>query len=361
MALTNTYIPSSMSKSYVENKRTPEGTRGYLQAEQELDIQKQSALQNLEQQYASTIENAYASYLQNQRNIGMSQMGEGYKQLYRQQQEQQLASNIAQTNLSASQARQELGLQTEEAKAQLETVKQTEISNLNRVQNTMQQYLNYVKDLSNETQESILTPEQQGMYIDDLYETLYSGLPLKGFTDKSGNAALSYAEWIRSNLTRSEADTAWGDWLFSGGLQDFMTAVKQTKALETKPKEDLKPYSETQEYTIETAPEGYVAKSNADIQVKHDAMTGSRSTAKAGDEIIVTNLDGTTEKYTVATGLVTDPTMQNARSEIFNDKALNNHKNLAVNDIVVAKDGNYYMFLGYFKDSPKFLKLNKVK
>lgn len=88
-------------------------------------------------------------------------------------------------------------------------------------------------------------------------------------------------------------------------------------------------------------------------------MTGSRSTAKTGERIVVTNLDGSTSEYTAAWDLVTDPTQANFRSEIFNDKALNNYKNLAVNDIVLAKDGNYYMYLGLFKNSPKFLKLNK--
>lgn len=235
MALLNTYVPSSMSKSYVESKRTPEGTRGYLQAEQELDIQKQSALQSLEKEYSSAIENAYASYLSNQRSIGLSKMGEGYKQLYRQMQEQELASNIAQTNLSTSKARQELGLQTEEAKSQLEQTKQAEISNLNRVQNTMQQYLDYVKSMQETEGIQLLTEEQQNMYIDDLYETLYN-LPV------TGTNVARYSDWIRSNLTGSKEDTAWGDWLYSGGLQDFMNAVKQTRQLETKPKE-LKEYN----------------------------------------------------------------------------------------------------------------------
>lgn len=235
MALLNTYVPSSMSKSYVENKRTPEGTRGYLQAEQELDIQKQSALQNLEQQYASTIENAYASYLQNQRNINMSQMGEGYKQLYREMQEQELASNIAQTNLSASQARQELGLQTAESKEELQKIKETEISNLNKIQSTMQQYLDYVKTMQETEGIQLLTEEQNQMRIDDLYETLYN-LPV------AGTPVYGYSEWVRSNLTGSQADTAWGDWLFSGGLQDFMNAVKQSKS--SKPSTTLREYNQ---------------------------------------------------------------------------------------------------------------------
>lgn len=354
MAITNYYVPSSMSKSYVENKRTPEGTRGYLQAEQEVDIQKQAALQNLEQQYASTIENAYASYLQNQRNINMSAMGEGYKQLYREMQDQQLASNIAQTNLSAAEARTELGLQADEAKADIQAMKDLEISNLNKVQGTMQQYLDYVKSMQETEGLQLLTEEQQNMYIDDLYETLYT-LPT------AGTPVSSYTDWVKSGLTGSKEDVAWGDWLFSGGLQDFLNAVKQTRALETKSQEELKPYKETQPYTAETAPTGYIGKGNADISVKFDAMTGSRSTAKTGERIVVTNLDGSTSEYTAAWDLVTDPTQANVRSEseIVNDKALNNYKNLAVNDIVLAKDGNYYMYLGLFKNRPKFLKLNK--
>lgn len=248
--ITNYYVPSSMSKSYVENKRTEEGTRGYLQSEQEVDIQKQAAIQNLEQQYNSTIENAYASYLSNQRNINMSQMGEGYKQLYRQMQEKELASNIAQTNLSAAQARQELTTQASKAKGDIQAMKEQEISNLNRVQNTMQQYLNYIKSVTNEAGEGLLTEEQQKMYVDDLYETLYD-LPIEeGYTDTSGKQALRYSEWVRSNLTGSAEDTAWGDWLYSGGLQDFMNAAKirsREKLLEQRQEILKKEYSRIEE------------------------------------------------------------------------------------------------------------------
>lgn len=346
MAITNYYVPSSMSKSYVETKRTPEGTRGYLQAEQELDIQKQGALQNLEQQYASTIENAYASYLQNQRNINMSQMGEGYKQLYREMQEQELASNIAQTNLSASQARQELGLQTEEAKAQLEQMKQTEISNLNRVQNTMQQYLDYVKSMQETEGLQLLTKEQQNMYVDDLYEVLFD-LPV------ADTPVSRYSDWVRSNLTGSKEDVAWGDWLFSGGLQDFLNAVKQTRALETKPKEELKPYGNTG-YTEETAPKGY-ASSSEDTVTPSSTFFGDKLNVRKGDIVTGKNTEGDSIKYKVVSNT---PYYYSAISNSLKEKI--DPKSLAIGTILEGNRKNYYyMYVGIQGNQPRFVWLEK--
>ena len=241
MAISNYYVPSSMSQSYVANKRNEDYSPTYLSAKQNVDIEKQGALQNLEKSYASTIENAYASYLANQRNINISAMGEGYKNLYREMQDKQLQENIATTNIDLAKTRAELETQATTAKAGIQEAENLEISNLNRVQSTMQQYLNYVKSLAGTEGAGPLTEEQQNMYIDDLYETLYN-LPVKGYTDEKGNPALSYTEWIKSNLTGSEADTAWGDWLFAGGLTDFMTAVVKTRAKEPE-KDELKDYS----------------------------------------------------------------------------------------------------------------------
>ena len=68
--------------AYVAGKRTEEGTPVYEAASGVLGMQKQAAIQNLEKNYATTIENAYASYLANQRGIETSAMGQGYKQAY---------------------------------------------------------------------------------------------------------------------------------------------------------------------------------------------------------------------------------------------------------------------------------------
>lgn len=344
--ITNYYVPSSISKSYVENKRTEEGTRGYLQSEQEVDIQKQSALQNLEQQYSSTIENAYASYLQNQRNINMYTMGEGYKQLYREMQEKELASNIAQTNLSAAQARQELTTQTEEAKADIQAMKNLEISNLNRVQNTMQQYLNYVKSMQETEGLQLLTEEQQNMYIDDLYDILYT-LPT------ADTPVSSYSEWVKSNLTGSKEDIAWGDWLYSGGLQDFMNAVKRTKALETKPQE-LKPYSNIG-YTEETAPEGYESSSTDEVK-SSNTILGNKVNVKKGDKITGKNIKGDSSEYTVVSNV---SYVYGAISGNLKEK-LSDPKSLATGTILEGKKtGEYFMYVGIQGNQPRFVWLRK--
>lgn len=247
---TGYYVPTSMSQSYVASKRNEEGTLKYKSAEQELGIQKQMALQNLEKNYETTIENAYASYLANQRGINTSAMGQGYKEIYKQAQEQQLLSDIAVANMNLANTRSEISANIAEAQKNIQAQEAQEVSNLNRVQGAMTQYLQYVKSLTGAGGKTALSAEDAKKEIDDLYETLFELSP-KTLTDESGAQGLGFVDWIKTQLTGSEVDTAWGDWLFSGGLADFKTAVAKTRINTNKPAEkptekptEKKPYND---------------------------------------------------------------------------------------------------------------------
>ena len=241
---TGYYVPSSMSQSYVLNKRDDSGTLKYQGAIQELGIQEQAALQNLESSYASTIENAYASYLANKKTINTSAMGQGYKELYQQAQEQQLLNDIATANMNLSSARNEIRNSIAEAQSNVQSQAQLETSYLNRTQGALTQYLQYINSLTGENGELVLSEEERAKTVDELYETLL-GLSPKTFKDQTGVAGLSFADWVRTQLSGSTEDTAWGDWLFSGGLADFRNAVAKTERLNssTDTNTNKKPYN----------------------------------------------------------------------------------------------------------------------
>ena len=245
---TGYYVPSSMSQSYVLNKRDDSGTLKYQGAIQELGIQEQAALQNLESSYASTIENAYASYLANKKTINTSAMGQGYKELYQQAQEQQLLNDIATANMNLSSARNEIRNSIAEAQSNVQSQAQLETSYLNRTQGALTQYLQYINSLTGENGELVLSEEERAKSIDDLYDTLLSLSP-KAYTDENNSQGLGFVDWVRTQLSGSTEDTAWGDWLFGGGLADFKNAVARSKKLglgstgSTTDTETKKPYN----------------------------------------------------------------------------------------------------------------------
>ena len=112
------YVPSGIASSYVANKRNAEGSYAKEADLGTVNRQEQAALQNLQQNYDQTINNAYASYLANQQAIGNSALGQGFKEEYLQQQQQQLAQNVAQANLNTANARAQIQTQAGEQTAE---------------------------------------------------------------------------------------------------------------------------------------------------------------------------------------------------------------------------------------------------
>lgn len=219
--------------AFVADKRTDTGLKMYDEASGEIGLQKQQALQNLRQSYASTIDNAYASYLASQRNINASAMGEGYKQAYMAAQDQALQQQIAQTNLSAAQSTEEIATQSAEAQSKLQEAYNTEVTNIDKVGSSMSKYLEYVKSLRGRTKDGqpddtikALTDYEEKLSVDDLYERLTNLNPKDlYYGDEQG---MSYAEWINSQIgeNANTTDANWRDWLlYGGGYQDFKNAL----------------------------------------------------------------------------------------------------------------------------------------
>lgn len=236
------FVPGSQSSSYVSSKRNEEGSYAYDSAAIDIGQQKQAALQDLSKTYESTIENAYASYLANQRNIATSAMGQGYQEAYNQLAQQNLINNITSTTQSLNQARLELEEQESAAREDLNTMFATETANLDKVVTSMDNYLTYIKGLSakpkdglnnlfntSNKQQGYLTEEQNNMTVDELYDVLFNAQP-QGFIDEEGNTGLTYSQWVHSQLNDSDMDQDWYNWLFyQGGWQDFQNALAKER------------------------------------------------------------------------------------------------------------------------------------
>lgn len=219
--------------AFVADKRTDAGLKMYNEASGEIGLQKQQALQNLRQNYASTIDNAYASYLASQRNINASAMGEGYKQAYLAAQDQALQQQIAQTNLSVAQSAQEIATQSAEAQSKLQEAYDAEVTNIDKVGSSMSKYLEYVKSLRGRTKDGqpddtvkAFTDYEEKLSADDLYERLTNLNPKDlYYGDEQGK---SYVEWINSEIGENAnvTDANWRDWLlYGGGYQEFKDAL----------------------------------------------------------------------------------------------------------------------------------------
>lgn len=221
------YVPGSVSSSYVANKRNEEGSLLYDTMSNEIGLEKQAAFQQLEKDYSSTIENAYAAYLAANRSVDASRMGQGYKELYKQLQNEQLRANIAATNLELGEQRQLLNRQEAEAQSQIQAQFKQEVAYFDRLQQTFTDYLEYVKGLTHSSSgTSYLSTQEMSQSIDTMYDVLYSVQP-QAYLDTEGNVGMTFQEYLRSQLKDIDADTQWSNWVFTTGLNEFMAAPKK--------------------------------------------------------------------------------------------------------------------------------------
>lgn len=232
------YVPGSASGSYVANKRDEEGTLLYEGAANEIGIQKQAAIQQLEKNYAATVENAYASYLAANRGVQGSQMGQGYKELYKQIQQQQLQQNIASTTSEFNKQVMNVEAQEESAKQQLQERFQQEVSYFDRLRQSLGNYFEYVKTLTDADGNGYFDPYELNQSVDSMYDILGTAQPVGqydsegnyiGYSDQDGKAGMTYSEWIANQMGTSEEDQAWYQWMISGGFNEFMNAPKSTR------------------------------------------------------------------------------------------------------------------------------------
>lgn len=222
-------VPGSRSGSYVANRRDEEGSFGYDKAAIELGIQKQTALQNLSETYAQTIDNAYASYLANQRNIMASAMGQGYKQAYLQGQEQALSEASKQAAQTAASARAQFAQEESEARNYIQQQYEAEVSNIDRALNSMDNYFEYLKGLSSENSawQALFDLDASTTDIEldtDMYERLLQVQP-RTFKDAEGEAGKSYMEWMTSQLKDTSVDRAYSQWLYGGGWEEVLRSL----------------------------------------------------------------------------------------------------------------------------------------
>ena len=200
------YVPDSLGQSYVANKKNDQGEYKYESMTDEALIQRQSAMQELNKQYSQTIDNAYASYLAANNNLNTAAMGQGYKELYKQMQQNELTSNIDQISAQAAQARAQIDANTTEQLAAIQKAQSTEVSNFDRLARDFDSYLGYVRNLTKTDGENTTSwlsdmtgyteDEVKDLTVDQLYDIL-SQTGQDTYKDAQGNVGLSFLQWHR--------------------------------------------------------------------------------------------------------------------------------------------------------------------
>jgi len=224
---TGFYVPNSISESFVSNQKTKGGTYQWDQASQEVGLGKQAALQTVNKQFSTTINNAYSNYLAANRGIRGSVMGEGYKEAYVQANQEQLHAQVIESNMTAAMARQEIGQDSNMMRESIQKAYDTEVANMDRAYKFADDYFGYLKTLSglNDADLKYLDESQSAASIDDMYDTVFQAQP-RDYVDEKGNVALSYTEWVNSQLKGNDSDLTWAKWLFSqGGLSQVQKAA----------------------------------------------------------------------------------------------------------------------------------------
>ena len=223
------FVPNSIGENYVASKQTADGTNFWDKANDEVSLGKYAAVQSINKQYSTTIDSAYSSYLMASRGIKGSSMGEGYKDAYSQVLQDQLANQVAETGMNAASVRQELNQNAATMQDMIAKAYDTETANMDRVFNSANDYLTYLKSLSGSVDptKKYLTADQEALSIDDMYETVFNAQP-RDYIDQKGELAMSYLEWVNANLKGTDADNEWSKWLFSmGGFKQAQAGVKK--------------------------------------------------------------------------------------------------------------------------------------
>lgn len=259
------FVPGSRSGSYVASKRNEEGSFKYDSQAISTGIQRQAALQDLEKSYEEVISKAYNSYLANQKAINASTMGQGYKEMYEQAALDNLLAQQSEAANSVSSAKAQLLTQEAEAQNAIQQQYQAEVANLDRVADSMSNYLNFVKSLEggldylSQLSGKTLTEDT---LAEDIYDTLYEAQPydLRGMEDDSIKG-MAFSEWLHGQMKDTEADRAFEQWLYGGGWQDF----KKSTGLYTEQTEEGKKYAE-----IEKARQEEYAKNLAEYEKQQE-------------------------------------------------------------------------------------------
>lgn len=225
------FVPGTTSQNYVSNKKNAEGDYQYDKAYRETGLAQQSALNTINKNYASTIENAYSSYLSANRSIRGGGMGMGYKEAYLAQLQEGLDADIAETNRNTKNVRMELGANVAQQMSGISDAFNTEVSYMDRIASGANSYLGYLKTLTHKDnmEQTYLQGEDLEASIDTMYDKIFSADigTMKSYMDAQGNAAMGYLDWMNSQFKDTEADRAFSKWYYGGGLQQFKNATKK--------------------------------------------------------------------------------------------------------------------------------------
>lgn len=261
-------VPGSLAGSYVASQRNEDGGYAYDTAANQIGIQKQAALQDLSEQYASTINNAYQSYLSSQRGLNTSNLTQGYKEAYQAAQDKALQQNVNTVLSETQQARQQIETNAASAQQQLQTQYEQDVSNLDTAINKMSAYADYLYSLNPDKEgNTFLSEDEYGLKSTDkydLYNYIAEAQP-RNYTDAEGNMGQSFSEYTRSQLSDSEADTAWSNWFYNqGGYNQLREAIQKNKK-----------YSSMDDALLEVAKADFNKNENKDTWAKLQKKLGT--------------------------------------------------------------------------------------
>lgn len=240
MATNTTYngyfLPQSMSYDYVRGKRNELGVNKWDYEANEINIDKQKALQNLNDRYSESLNDAYANYLASQGLIQNSNMGQGYQQQYSNQLANQFNQTATELGTSVSEARSQVEANTQARLNTSQSVLETQVANLNRVGTLAENYLNYVKTLRNVNSDNVSdyfygdTGLTENATIEDLYARMLgdeNGMDTTlaaGYKDIENNAAKSFSQYVNDEMTDKDQD--FYNWFLTSGYSDFKSGIK---------------------------------------------------------------------------------------------------------------------------------------
>ena len=240
MAINTTYngyfLPQSMSYDYVRGKRNELGVNKWDYEANEINIDKQRALQNLNDRYSESLNDAYANYLASQGLIQNSNMGQGYQQQYSNQLANQFNQTATELGTSVSEAKSQVEANTQARLDASQSALETQVANLNRVGTLAENYLNYVKTLRNTNSDNASdyfygdTGLTENATIEDLYARMLgdeNGMDTTlaaGYKDIENNVAKSFSQYVNDEMTDKDQD--FYNWFLASGYNDFKSGIK---------------------------------------------------------------------------------------------------------------------------------------
>ena len=237
MSMKGYYVPNRVSNEYIDNKRNEEGEYEYDSYVRDVGMNTQAAIQSLNKDYSTAINNAYSQYLNSKYSINTSNIIQGSKEALLQKQQEALQANIAQASLTANETKQQILQQAYEQQNAIGEAFQTEVNNMEQVGTMLSGYMEYLKGVTDSSGTSYYDAILAGkgltdyakdneIYAEDIYDELYNA-QLKGFETEDSEAALGWIDWLNTQI-KTDKQQNWYDWYMGqGGYEQFRDAYKK--------------------------------------------------------------------------------------------------------------------------------------